>query len=193
MTTRNDAALDFLLSRRSRPQKTLRKPVPDKAALETILTAALRTPDHGKIEPWRLIVLEEKALRRLADIADARAKALGKNEADRTKARQQFDTSALAVAVVESPDLHHPKVPVLEQTYSTGAVCLALLNAALASGWGANWLSGWISHDESFRTEALGLEPHERIAGLIHIGTETNTPPERPRPELHEKVRWISA
>ncbi|MGB0439918.1 MAG: nitroreductase family protein, partial [Paracoccaceae bacterium] len=77
-------------------------------------------------------------------------------------------------------------------TYSAGAVCLALLNAALAAGWGANWLSGWASHDTELMANTLGLRPGERVAGFIHIGTETSTPPERPRPDLAQKVVWLA-
>jgi nitroreductase len=80
----------------------------------------------------------------------------------------------------------------LEQTYSVGAVCLARLNAALAAGWGANWLSGWPSHDRGFMTDALGLSDNERIAGFIHIATETTAPPDRPRPAIEAITTWIS-
>ncbi|MCW8841895.1 MAG: nitroreductase family protein [Rhodobacteraceae bacterium] len=192
MPAPNPAALDFLLTRRSRPAKTLTTPVPDHAALAPLLEAALRSPDHGKLEPWRLLVLEEPALRRLGDAVGNRAAALGLDAAQTAKGRDQFDTGHLAVAVIESPVIA-AKVPTIEQTYSTGAVCLALLNAALAAGWGANWLSGWPSHDPVFLQKSLGLSPHERLAGLIHIGTETSVPPERPRPLIEDKVTWVSS
>ncbi|WP_296420660.1 nitroreductase family protein [Pseudooctadecabacter sp.] len=191
MPDRNQAALDFLLTRRSRPAKTLRAPVPDRAALEQILTAAARTPDHGKLEPWRFIVLEKQALTRLAQAIPARAAALNIDPDTLPKAVSQYADADLAVAVVESP-VASAKIPAIEQTYSAGAVCLSLLNAALAAGWGANWLSGWASHDRTFVTENLGLAAHERIAGLIHIGTETNAPPERPRPDLAQKTTWVA-
>lgn len=192
MPTPNQAALEFLLTRRSRPAKTLTTPVPDRAALAPILEAALRSPDHGKLEPWRLMVLEAPALRRLGEAVGRRAAALGLDPAQTEKGRNQFDTGHLAVAVIETPVIAD-KVPAIEQTYSTGAVCLALLNAALASGWGANWLSGWASHDASFRAEALDLAPQERIAGFLHIGTEKSTPPDRPRPDLSAKTTWVEA
>lgn len=188
----NPAALDFLLTRRSRPYKTLGLPVPDRAALEPILTAALRTPDHGKLEPWRLIVLEAPALRRLADVVSARGAALGKSDDDIAKARLAYEISPLAVAVIE---VQKPsdKIPAVEMTYAAGAACLALLNAALAAGWGANWLSGWPSHDRGFCAEALALADNETVAGLIHIGTESATPPDRPRPDLAAVTTWVSA
>lgn len=191
MPDRNQAALDFLLTRRSRPAKTLGAPVPDRDTLRTILTAAARTPDHGKLEPWRFIVLERPALQRLADLAETRGQALAL-DADRiAKGRDQFVQGQLCVAVIE---VQKPsdKIPPLEQTYSAGAVCLALLNAALASGWGANWLTGWPSHDHEFVTQGLGLEPHERIAGLIFVGTESATPPERPRPDIDAITTWVT-
>lgn len=192
MPTANQDALNFLLTRRSRPAKTLTTPVPDREALTPILTAALRTPDHGKLEPWRLMVLEKPALTRLAAIAETRGTALGLDDVQCAKGRDQFANGTLAIAVIESPQASE-KVPAIEQTYSAGAVCLALLNAALAAGWGANWLTGWPSHDRAFVTEALGLAPEERVAGFIHIGTERAAPPERPRPALEEKVTWHSS
>lgn len=186
----NPAALDFLLTRRSRPAKTLQEPVPDRHALLTLLQAAARTPDHGKLEPWRFIVIEKPAMPRLAELAEQRGIALGLDAERIGKGRGQFDQGLLAVAVIE---VHKPsdKIPALEQTYSTGAVCLALLNAALAAGWGANWLSGWPSHDRDFMTQAFGLAEHERIAGFIHIATETNPPPDRPRPDLDALTTWM--
>ncbi|MCR9271633.1 MULTISPECIES: nitroreductase family protein [Mameliella] len=187
----NPAAMDFLLSRRSRPAKTLKAPGPDDAALMPLLTAAARTPDHGKLEPWRFIVLRAPAMRRLADAVTECGTRLGKSDEDIAKARDAWERSPLCVAVVEVRK-DSPKIPALEQTYSAGAACLALLNAALASGWGANWLSGWASHDRGFVEGALGLGADEKIAGFIHIGTEGATPPERPRPDLDQIVSWVS-
>ncbi|MCE8526297.1 nitroreductase family protein [Ruegeria pomeroyi] len=192
MPPRNDAALEFLLTRRSRPAKTLTAPAPSRQELVSLLTAAARSPDHGKLEPWRFVVLEQGAMARLADLAEVRGQALGKSDEDIAKGRAQFDQGILAVAVIEVQK-DSPKIPAIEQTYSAGAVCLALLNAALAAGWGANWLSGWPSHDRAFCAEGLGLEAHERMAGLIHIATETSAPPDRPRPDLETITTWVSA
>ncbi|WP_299649911.1 nitroreductase family protein [uncultured Tateyamaria sp.] len=192
MPARNQAALDFLLTRRSRPAKTLAEPVPDRATLEQLLTAAARTPDHGKLEPWRFIVLGKGAMPRLAETAETRGRALGLDPEQITKGRSQFDQGHLAVAVIEI-DRKVEKIPALEMTYSAGAVCLSLLNAALAAGWGANWLSGWPSHDRGFMAQALNLADNERVAGFIHIGTETATPPERPRPDVPSITTWVDA
>jgi nitroreductase len=184
--------MDFLLTRRSRPAKTLTGPSPDRAALMPILTAAARSPDHGKLEPWRFVVLERAALDRLAELTRRLGVEQGR-DADRiAKDAAAFADSPLAVAVVVSPKPSE-KAPEPEQTLSAGAVCVALLNAALASGWGANWLSGWMAHDRAFLAEGLELEPQEWIAGFLHIGTETAAPPERPRPDLDALVRWADA
>ena len=191
MPDRNQPALDFLLSRRSRPAKTLVAPAPTRSDLDTILTAAARSPDHGKLEPWRFIVIEQGAMARLSGLTRERGSAIGKSEEDIVKGCAQFDQGLLAVAVIET-QTPSPKIPAIEQTYSAGAVCLALLNAALASGWGANWLSGWISHDRAFCEQGLGLADNERIAGFIHIATEGTRPPERPRPNLEEITQWVS-
>ncbi len=185
------AVTEFLLTRRSRPAKTLSLPVPTREALGPILTAAGRSPDHGKLEPWRFIVIGPAAMPRLAELADTRATELSLDDEKRAKGRQQFDQGHLAVIVVASPK-PSDKIPQIEQTLSAGAVCLSLLNAAEAAGWGANWLTGWPAHDRAFLTE-LGLAPQEWVAGIVHIGTETSAPPDRPRPDLNALTTWLDA
>jgi len=192
MPTPNPDAMAFMLSRRSRPAKTLTGPGPDKETLERLLTAAARSPDHGKLEPWRFVVLSGEAMTRMADEVAAAGARLGKDDATITKARDPFLRTPVCVAVIEVQKPSE-KIPAIEMTYSAGAVCLALLNAALASGWGANWLSGWASHDRGFVEAALGLAPEERVAGFLHIGTETAVPPERPRPDLSAITSWVDA
>ena len=187
----NPKALEFLLNRRSRPAKTLTSPTPERDELMVLLEAAARSPDHGKLEPWRFIVFQKQAMSRLAKVAQERGEALGLETEQVTKGRAQFDQGHLAVAVIEVQK-PSPKIPAIEQTYSAGAVCLALLNAALASGWGANWLTGWPSHDREFMRRALNLEDNERVAGFLHIGTETSPPPERPRPDLEAITTWVT-
>ncbi len=191
MSLKNQAALDFLQVRRSRPAKTLVAPAPTRDELLPLLTAAARSPDHGKLEPWRFVVIEKGAMQRLAELTETCGQSLGKTPEDITKARSQFDMGHLAVAVIE---VQKPsdKIPAIEQTYSAGAVCLALLNAALAAGWGANWLSGWQSHDRAFCQAALGLADNESIAGFIHIATEGTAPPERPRPDVTALTQWVT-
>jgi len=185
----NQAALDFLMTRRSRPAKTLDLPVPDRTELFSLLTAAARTPDHGKLEPWRFIVLSKDKLRSLAQLVADRGAVLGHEPEKIEKAQGAYNTGHLAVAVIE---VQKPteKIPAVEQTYSAGAACLGLLNAALASGWGANWISGWPSHDRGFVEVGLGLAENERVAGIIYLGTERVAPPERPRPNLDDIVSW---
>lgn len=192
MPPANPEALAFLLARRSRPARTLGAPGPDRPALETILTAAARTPDHGKLEPWRFIVLQGAAGARLAALTRRLGAARGLEPEAVEKAAAPFETTPLTVAVVASPR-DHPKIPEIEQTLSAGAVCLSLLNAALASGWGANWLSGWMATDRDWLDEGLGLGPREWVAGFVHLGTESSPPPDRPRPDLAAVVSWREA
>ncbi|MCB2136183.1 MAG: nitroreductase [Rhodobacteraceae bacterium] len=192
MPSPNQAAMEFLLTRRSRPARTLTTPVPTRDELMPILTAAARVPDHGKLEPWRFIVLEKPALTRLADLVAKRGAELGRSPEDNAKSVAQFADADLVVAVIRcarSTD----KIPDIEQTLSAGAVCLTVLNAALASGWGANWLTGWAVDDEVFCETGLGLAFDEWIPGLIHIGTETSAPPDRPRPDIDKITTWVSA
>ena len=158
----------------------------------TILTAAARSPDHGMLEPWRFVVLEQPALKRISTIAQARGVENGLEPVAIEKARSLFAGSPLIVAVVSSPQ-ESEKIPQVEQTLSAGAVCLSLLNAALASGWGANWLTSWLALDREFLSSALDLEEHEFVAGFIHLGVAESAPPERARPDVAEKTTWISS
>lgn len=182
--------LAFLESRRSRPAKTLTSPVPERREIEALLAIAARTPDHGKLEPWRFLVLEKVALARLAGAVQDRGAELGLDSDKISKMARQFSEADLALAVVSSPKISD-KIPEAEQVLSAGAACYGLLMAALASGWGANWLTGWASHDRTFVEAHLGLAPRETVAGFIHIGTETTAPPERPRPDVATITTWI--
>ena len=164
--------------------------MPNRDALTEILTAAARTPDHGKLEPWRFVVLSAKAMARLAELVSERGHAPGKSDEEIEKMRAQYAGAPLAVAVVSSPK-EPIKVPLVEQRNSAAAVCLGLLNAALAAGWGANWLTGWPAHDEGFRVQGLGLGEGEEIVGVVHIGTARAVPPERPRPDIEALTTWV--
>ena len=180
--------MEFLLTRRSRPPKLLRAPGPDRAALIPLLTAAARVPDHGKLEPWRFVALAGTGKERFAAAIRARGEATGQ---DGAKGASAFEEAPVCVAVVAVPR-DTAKIPAREQELSAGAVCLSLVNAALASGWGAAWLTGWVAHDRGFAAKAFGLAPDEWVAGLIHIGTQSAEPPERPRPDVAALTAWVA-
>jgi len=184
--------LTFLASRRSHPPATLRLPAPDRATLEQLLTLAARVPDHGKLEPWRFVVLSRAALQRLAPVVAGRGAELGVEPEKIEKARRQYDEGICAVVVVGCPK-DSDKVPRFEQDLSAGAVCLSLVNGALAAGWGAAWLTGWVMSDRAFVEGALGLAPQEWVAGIVHIGTPSGAPPERPRPDVAALTTWVDA
>ena len=180
--------LDFLRRRRSHPPRTLRGPAPSRSELAELLTIAARVPDHGKLVPWRFVVLERATLDRLAPVLGDYVAACGGDEAAVAKARDAFG-SPVIVAVVSSPQAGH-KVPEWEQFLSAGAVCLSLLNAALGAGWGAAWLSGPAT-DAAFSTAHLGVRDGERVVGMIHIGSRTGEVPDRPRPDVPAKTVFL--
>ncbi|MEL6792713.1 MAG: nitroreductase [Pseudomonadota bacterium] len=192
MPQANQAALDFLLTRRSRPAKTLAPVAPDRAMIETLLTAAARTPDHGKLEPFRFLVITGEARQRLRDAVAGHMQAAGEAVEKIEKQAGSFLHGGAIVAVVCAP-VASPKIPDWEQHLAAGGACLALLNAALAAGWGANWLTGWASECRAFLEGDLGLTETEFVAGFIHLGEETVAPADRPRPDLTTKTAWIDA
>lgn len=182
-------AMDFLLTRRSRPPKLLSAPGPARAEIERMLTAAARVPDHGKLEPWRFVVLSGAGLARFAAAVRARA-ALAGTDAD--KGALAFEQAPVAIAVIASPKPSE-KIPMIEQTLSAGAATLGLVNAALASGWGAAWLTGWPAYDRPLLEAELGLASEEWIAGFVYVGTSTTPPPDRPRPDIAAITTWTDA
>jgi nitroreductase len=192
MPARNDAALAFLSNRRSRPAKLFSFPVPSRDQLTEILTAATRVPDHGKLEPWRLIVVQGAAFKRLADLAEARAQELGGDAEKIAKGRGQYDLGKLAVVVIASPR-PSPKIPPVEQQMSAASLCFGIVNAAEAAGWGAAWLTGWPAHDPDFAARAFGCSDEESVAGIVHIATAPEDGPDRPRPDLAKIVTWADA
>ena len=193
MPQHDPAAQDFLARRHSFSAKLYTGGVPDHAALRSILATALRVPDHGKLEPWRLVVIERGAMKRLAELAATRGHALGLDVEQIEKGRGHFDRGNLAVVVISAPRTVE-KIPAIEQLLSAGARCFNLLATALAAGWGANWLTGWPAHDRAFITEAFGCTESESVAGIIHIGTPPDTAvTDRPRPDANALTTWLSA
>lgn len=179
----NDA-VRLLLTRRSVPPVGLQEPGPSEQELQTILTAASRVPDHGKLAPWRFVVLtgEHRAL--FAERVTHAA--LQPREADPQRIeteKRKFE--APLIIVVVSRAAPHVKIPEWEQVLSAGAVCMNLLVAAHALGYSASWLTGRPSYDGS-AAEVLALAPGEQIAGFMHVGTAAETPSDRPRPPLEE-------
>ena len=183
--------LAFLARRRSASAQTLTAPGPDAETLDALLTLAVRVPDHGKLAPWRFIVLEGSA--KAAFTAAAEARAASRPDAEKAAgALVKLRRPPVSVVVVSRPVRGH-KIPVWEQEQSAGAVCYNLLLAAQASGFGANWITDWYSEDAEI-LRLLGVGPGERVSGFIHLGTPSEPPLERVRPDMGALIkRWSPA
>ena len=175
--------LHVLDTRRSVPSKQLGEPGPDHATLLRMLASAVRVPDHGKLVPFRFIRLQGEARHALGDLLAARTLHLQPDAADAVveKDRARFSHAPVIVTVAARLTPGH-KVPEQEQLLTAGSVCFALLQAAQALGFGAQWLTGWMAYDDAVAA-TLGLSADERIAGFIHIGTPKMEAPERERPD----------
>jgi nitroreductase len=178
------AALDLLLSRRSGSAKAMTGPGPTPVQVDQLLTAAARTPDHGKLFPWRFILFEGDARRRMGDLlAESTKRADPQATQERIDMeRVRFLRAPIVIAVVSRVREAIP-VPEWEQILSAGAVCQNLLIAAHAMGFVANWITEWPAYNQFVKVR-LGLKPGERIAGFIYVGISTVALEERPRPDL---------
>jgi nitroreductase len=177
------AALATLDARRSVPAKQLADPGPDEATLLRLLESAVRVPDHGKRTPWRFLAIRGDARHALGERLAARGLERDANasKAALEKDRMRFSHAPLVVTVIAQlgPD---EKIPEQERLLSAGCVCFALLQAAQAAGFGAQWLTGWPAYDTEV-ARWLGLREHEHVVGFIHIGTPRLEAPERERPD----------
>lgn len=170
----------FLAKRRSASAMTLAAPGPDDAQLADILRLAVRVPDHGKLAPWRFVILKGAAKDAFAE----QVTALAGSQENPTKANaalRKLTRPPVAVAVVSR--FIAGEIPEWEQRQSASAVCHQMLLAAAALGWGANWITDWYSYD-SRATALLGLAEDEKLAGFLYLGTATEQPQERQRPDV---------
>ena len=180
--------INLLKTRRSVLSKNLCGPGPNREQLNTILEIAARVPDHRKLEPWRFIVIQGDARKKLGKkFCEIRLRSC-ELTSEQIKAEQnRYNHAPTVVVVVFSPVEH--KTPVFEQLLSCGAVCQHINLASLALGFNSQWVTNWCSFDKDAQKE-LGLKPHESIAGFIHIGTATCVPNDRQRPNLDDKVSY---
>ncbi len=186
----NDATtpLTLLSTRRSGKPRDLVAPGPDEAQLRRMLEIALRTPDHGKLSPWRFVIVAGDQRDALATLLE-RAYRAERPDAGRLEieAAHQFARQAPALIVVLSSPVMGSKIPVWEQHLSAGAAIMNLLHAAHAMGFAGGWLTGWPSYSDQVR-DAFG-SADERIAGFVFIGTPARPLEERPRPDYAAVVR----
>jgi nitroreductase len=174
--------LALLLTRRSGKARYMIAPGPDDAQMAAILAAATRVPDHGKLAPWRFVVVGSDQRETLASV-------LVKAYRDENPAAGRLEIEAMEAMAHQAPALvvalHVPrpesKIPTWEQELSVGAACMQLINGAHAQGFVACWLTGWPTYSEGVRN-AFGAAP-ERVAGFIFLGTAGRELEERPRPD----------
>lgn len=189
------SVIDFLHTRRSVAPKDMGQSAPSAETLEQILTIATRVPDHGKLAPWRLITFDKAAQVAFGEVVAQRFITLNPEatEAQITFERARSMRAPLMIAVLSTPVMG--KIPVWEQQLSAGAVCMNVLHATHALGFGAKWLTEWIAYDEVILA-ALGgnSENQDKVAGFIYIGEVKVLPEERERPALDSVVKkWTAS
>lgn len=184
----NPPTLDLLLARRSTTANQMQEPGPDADQLELILRAGARVPDHGKLAPWRFILITDENRGRLGALLADRAAELNPSLSDAEKdlEKNRFERAPVVITVVSNPCENH-KIPLWEQELSAGAVCQNMLIAANALGFASQWLSEWCAYD-GIAKRILGLNPGERIAGFIYLGSTDQPVMERKRPAMQDLI-----
>lgn len=175
--------ISLIESRRSGKPRDMIAPGPDAAQLDRILAAAMRVPDHGKIAPWRFVIIDPDKRAAFATLLTS-AYRTEKPDAGRLELEslEQFATQAPSLVVVLSTPVGGSKIPLWEQELSAGAACTTMLHAAHALGFVGSWLTGWPAFSDTVR-DAFG-GPQDRIAGFLFFGSPGRELEERPRPEF---------
>lgn len=173
--------MDVLLSRASTDR--LQDPAPDRAQLEQILATALRAPDHGRLQPWRYVIVQGEARSILAEnvVASTLRVAPQTPQFNLDKRRQRMATMPMTIVL----GMHlHPehKIPLWEQEMSVAAGAMNILNALHALGFGGIWVSGPITQDPVLAAQ-FGFEAPHRLAGFMFVGTPDNPLPAPTRPD----------
>jgi nitroreductase len=184
-------AIDALLSRRS--ARALTEPAPDSGALELIFSAAARAPDHGRLRPWRFVVVRGPARERFGELLAEQLRRTHPQSAQEVLQRERLKAFRAPLIVVVAAHCEPAvKIPVIEQTLSAGAAAHAMMLAAFALGFNAMWKTGAAAYDAAVK-QALGLEPADAIVGFLYFGSENGERAPAARTEWRDRVRELSA
>lgn len=188
MLNDRSSILSLLETRRSGKPRELVGSGPSKQELERMLTIAARSPDHGKLAPWRFVTVAEDQRNALGALF---LQALAEEDPDALEAKHEkaheFAHYAGQLVVLVSAPIEDHKIPVWEQQLSCGAAGMNLLLAAHALGYVAGWVTGWYAYSERVRSAFCG--PGERIAGFIFIGHAGRELEERDRASFRTVTR----
>jgi nitroreductase len=185
--------IKFLQSRRSITAKNMIDHNINEDDLDTILNCGIRVPDHGALNPWKLIVIKNNARLRIGN--DILAKEFKINNPEATEEeldyeRKRFCRASVIIAVLFKP-VSHPKIPLWEMELSSGAVCTTLLIAAQSLGYAAQWLTEWYAYSKAIIIELGGNPDTDKVAGFIYIGNKEKDPIERRRPKKENVIDFL--
>ena len=185
--------IKFLQSRRSITAKNMIDHNINEDDLDTILNCGIRVPDHGALNPWKLIVIKNNARLRIGN--DILAKEFKINNPEATEEeldyeRKRFCRANVIIAVLFKP-VSHPKIPLWEMELSSGAVCTTLLIAAQSLGYAAQWLTEWYAYSKVVIIELGGNPDTDKVAGFIYIGNKEKDPIERRRPKKENVIDFL--
>ena len=183
----------FFSSRRSVTAKKMSANSIDSNDLEKILAAGIRVPDHGALNPWKLVVIQGMKLKQLDE--EVILTEFKKDNPEASKGDIEIESSRLqrggAVIAVLSQPVDHPKIPLWEMQLSSAAVCMNLLNCAQSMGYAAQWLTEWYAYNDMMLKSLGGNVSKDKISGFIYIGTKIEEPNERRRPDPKDVITYL--
>jgi nitroreductase len=185
-------SLSLLLTRQSMPH--LQAPAPEKSALNNILAAGMRAPDHGGLKPWHFTVIENEGLTTLSDLfVSTLIEGIGEvNVVDEAKLAKvtKMPFRAPMIIVISTRYQQHDKVPQVEQLITAGCCAHAMQMAAFSLGYGAVWRTGELAYNEQVKA-GLSISPENDLVGFLYIGTPKNELMIRAGKPFEEHVSYL--
>jgi nitroreductase len=179
-------AVELLMGRESAVKLT--SPGPDRDALEKMFESALRAPDHGRLHPWRFVVIPEEKRERLGELmADCLRRQQPDASAEMLQREREKALRAPVIVVAAATVQRGHKIPEVEQLISAAAAAENIMLAARAQGYGAMWKTGAPAYDARVK-QALGLDPDNDIVGFLYIGTQVGGGSPAARPQVRDLV-----
>ena len=188
-----DRSNNFFLKRRSVVARKMSSKTINKDDLNSIIEAGIRVPDHGALNPWKLVIIQGAMLKTIDDkviLPEFIKENPNTDKKIQDSQSKKLQRAGAVIAVLSTP-LEHPNIPQWEMQLSSGAVCMNLLACAQSLGYAAQWLTEWYAYNDKMLGFLGGIVNKDKISGFIYIGHKIEDPIERKRPKPHEVVTFL--
>ena len=185
--------INFLKTRRSVTAKNMSSGFVSDDDLSDILSCGIRVPDHGALNPWKIVVIKKDKLKTIDEeviLPEYKKENPNSSEQSLEIESKRLQRASVILAVLSTP-VEHPKIPNWEMILSSGAVCMNLLSCAQSLGYAAQWLTEWYAYNNKMLEYLGGRKDIDKISGFIYLGHKVEEPNERRRPDPKNVIDYL--